>query len=123
MHSAADDNLIRRSCFDAHLSFSNPDFRLSLKNRLSCLAYGGTVLLPISGLDLGSSEGGFMIRWLFKAASVLTIVQLSTALPAMAAGPVKSLDPEPPFVICESQRYALCAQADCFVYNGVAYCR
>jgi hypothetical protein len=33
-----------------------------------------------------------------------------------------SLDPETPFVICRHQRYALCAEAPCFVYNGVAYC-
>jgi hypothetical protein len=32
------------------------------------------------------------------------------------------LNPAPPFVICQHQRYALCAAADCFVYNGVAYC-
>jgi hypothetical protein len=31
-------------------------------------------------------------------------------------------DPEPPFVVCDDQRYALCATAECFVYNQVAYC-
>ena len=31
--------------------------------------------------------------------------------------------PEPPFVICQDQRYALCAEASCVVYNGVAYCQ
>ena len=28
-----------------------------------------------------------------------------------------------PFVVCSHQRYALCASASCFVYNGVAYCQ
>lgn len=32
------------------------------------------------------------------------------------------LNPAPPFVTCPHQQYALCAAADCFVYNGVAYC-
>ncbi|HZR82673.1 MAG TPA: hypothetical protein VFD92_16385 [Candidatus Binatia bacterium] len=31
-------------------------------------------------------------------------------------------EPESPFVVCEDQRYALCASAECFVYNLVAYC-
>ena len=30
--------------------------------------------------------------------------------------------PGTPFVICQDQRYALCAEASCFVYDGVAYC-
>lgn len=34
-----------------------------------------------------------------------------------------SLTPDPPFVICENQDYALCAEASCFVYDGVAYCK
>lgn len=33
------------------------------------------------------------------------------------------LNPAPPFVTCPHQQYALCAAADCFVYNGVAYCK
>lgn len=28
-----------------------------------------------------------------------------------------------PFVVCEDQTYALCAAAQCFVYNGLAYCK
>src|ERR1700680_1932405 len=32
-------------------------------------------------------------------------------------------DPAPPFAICQNQRYALCAEASCFVYDGVAYCK
>jgi hypothetical protein len=33
------------------------------------------------------------------------------------------LNPAPLFVVCQHQQYALCAAADCFVYNGVAYCK
>jgi hypothetical protein len=32
-------------------------------------------------------------------------------------------DPAPPFAVCQNQRYALCAEASCFVYDGVAYCK
>jgi hypothetical protein len=32
-------------------------------------------------------------------------------------------DPEPPFVVCNNQTYALCAEASCFVYDGVASCK
>ena len=48
-----------------------------------------------------------------------------TALPCPSAHGQSdgSLDPEPPFVICEDQRYALCAASQCFVYNQVAYCK
>jgi hypothetical protein len=42
--------------------------------------------------------------------------------PALAFHLDPDLNPAPPFVICQHQRYALCAAADCFVYNGVAYC-
>jgi hypothetical protein len=34
-----------------------------------------------------------------------------------------SPDPAPPFAVCQNQRYALCAEASCFVYDGVAYCK
>ena len=33
------------------------------------------------------------------------------------------LAPEPPFVVCQNQTYALCAAASCFIYNLVAYCQ
>ena len=64
-----------------------------------------------------------MIRWLFKAAPILAAIQLFTAVSVFGADTVKPLDPNPPFVICKKQRYALCAAADCFVYNQVAYCK
>lgn len=54
------------------------------------------------------------MRWIFKAASFLVTFQLFATISAFGA--------EPPFVICQNQRYALCAEASCFVYNGLAYC-
>ena len=48
--------------------------------------------------------------------------QLFAAVSAFGFHLDPSLDPEPPFVICENQQYALCAEASCFVYDGVAYC-
>jgi hypothetical protein len=64
-----------------------------------------------------------MIRGLCKAAPVLALIQLFTVATVFGAETTKSFTPEPPFVICEKQRYALCAAADCFVYDGLAYCR
>ena len=61
--------------------------------------------------------------WLLKATSVMVAVQLFTAVSAFGFHLDPSLDPEPPFVICKKQRYALCAAASCFVYDGVAYCK
>ena len=55
--------------------------------------------------------------WLLTVISALVTVQLVAAVPAVAAAP------EPPFVVCHDQSYALCATANCTVYNGVAYCR
>jgi hypothetical protein len=54
------------------------------------------------------------------ALSAVVVVLLFAGSWAAAAD--TAADPEPPFVICEDQRYALCASASCFVYNGVAYC-
>src|SRR6202035_1333637 len=45
------------------------------------------------------------------------------AISAFASHLDPPLNPEPPFVICENQQYALCAEASCFVYDGVAYCK
>jgi hypothetical protein len=53
----------------------------------------------------------------------MVTVQLLTAVSAVAFHEDPLLNPEPPFVICQDQRYALCAAASCFVYNGVAYCQ
>jgi hypothetical protein len=62
-----------------------------------------------------------MIRSFFKALPVLAAVQLLAAVSAFGAGTAP--DAQSPFVICEKQRYALCAEASCFVFDGVAYCK
>jgi hypothetical protein len=54
--------------------------------------------------------------WLNTVISALVTIQLVAAVPTAAA-------PDPPFVVCHDQAYALCATASCTVYNGVAYCR
>jgi hypothetical protein len=60
--------------------------------------------------------------WLITAISAMVTVQLVATVPTIAFHGDPSLDPEPPFVVCHDQRYALCATASCVVYNGVAYC-
>ncbi len=64
-----------------------------------------------------------MIRRLLEAAPFVVAIQLLTAIVAFGFDAVPAADPEPPFVICSHQRYALCADASCFVYDGVAYCK
>src|SRR5512146_1324625 len=64
-----------------------------------------------------------MPRWFLKAASIMATIQLLAAVSAFGFHLDPDLDPEPPFVICQNQVYALCAQASCFVYDGVAYCK
>ncbi len=63
------------------------------------------------------------MRRLVQAASIIAALQLFTSIPAFGFPFDPSLDPDPPFVICHNQPYALCAEASCFVYNGVAYCK
>jgi len=58
--------------------------------------------------------------WFLRAAYILAVIQILTAVSAFGSSADPSADPEPPFVICENQRYALCAAASCFVYDGVA---
>lgn len=57
-------------------------------------------------------------------ALALLLLTLSTVWPAKAGGP--GTEVRGPggrvFKICEGQTYALCAVADCFVFNGLAYC-
>jgi hypothetical protein len=64
-----------------------------------------------------------MARRLAAAMSVMVAVQVLAPLPSVAFHDDPPLVPEPPFVVCQDQRYALCAAASCFVYNGVAYCQ
>jgi len=54
---------------------------------------------------------------------VMAAIQSLTAISAFAFNADPLPDPEPPpFVVCKNQTYALCAEATCFVYDGVAYC-
>ena len=52
-------------------------------------------------------------HWFLGAMAAIAAVQLATAGLAAAS----------PFVVCSNQTYALCAEASCFVYDGVAYCK
>jgi hypothetical protein len=63
------------------------------------------------------------MRWFFRIIPIVAAIQVISAISAMGFHLDPSLDPEPPFVICQKQQYALCAEASCFVYNGVAYCK
>jgi hypothetical protein len=63
------------------------------------------------------------MRRLLPFAFLIVLLQFSAASSAFAFHLDPALNPEPPFVICQNQRYALCAEASCFVYNGVAYCQ
>jgi hypothetical protein len=63
------------------------------------------------------------LRRLLFAATILAAVGLQFAAPVLAQGAQPEFAPEPPFVICQHQRYALCAEASCFVYDTVAYCQ
>jgi hypothetical protein len=59
---------------------------------------------------------------LLQATYIIAALQLFTTAAAFGFHLDPPLDPETPFVICENQHYALCAEASCFVYDGVAYC-
>jgi hypothetical protein len=50
-----------------------------------------------------------------------TVLSIMTA-PAVAYHLDPPVAPEPPFVVCQDQKYALCITGTCFVYNGLAYC-
>jgi hypothetical protein len=70
-------------------------------------------------VTMRSSLPPALICWLaIAAAPTLATQGASSAAPPSAPSPA----PEPPFAICRDQRYALCAAATCFVYDGVAYC-
>ncbi|UZR30614.1 hypothetical protein [Methylococcus mesophilus] len=57
-----------------------------------------------------------MIRFLLW----LTLISASLAVAEPA---VSEQSQEPPINICKNQTYALCASAECFVYDNVAYCK
>src|SRR5713101_6370055 len=50
-------------------------------------------------------------------------IQIFTTISAFGFHLDPSPDPEPPFVVCENQPYALCAEASCFIYDGASYCK
>jgi hypothetical protein len=64
-----------------------------------------------------------IVHWFLGATYTMAAVQLLTAVSAFGFHLDPSLDPEPPFVVCQDQQYALCAAASCFVYDGAAYCK
>jgi len=55
------------------------------------------------------------MRRLLKIISLLAAIQVFTAISAFGFHLDPSLNPEPPFVVCKDQRYALCAEASCFM--------
>jgi hypothetical protein len=63
------------------------------------------------------------MRRSLKVYALATAAQLLIIASGFAQGADSALTPEPPFVICQHQRYALCAEASCFVYDAVAYCK
>ncbi len=63
------------------------------------------------------------MRLLSRIILLLAAMQVYNAIPAFAFHLDPDLNPEPPFAICNHQRYALCAEARCFVFDGVAYCK
>lgn len=63
------------------------------------------------------------MRRFLRLIPMLAAIQALTAISAFGFHLDPSLNPEPPFVVCDHQRYALCAEAACFVYDGVAYCK
>jgi hypothetical protein len=63
------------------------------------------------------------MRRFLRIIPILAAIQVFTAISAFSFHLDPSLDPEPPFVVCKNQRYALCAEASCFVYDEVAYCK
>ena len=54
----------------------------------------------------------------FKAASLAVFV-----VEALCASAAEPQAPASPFTICRDQTYALCATAQCFVFNKVSYCK
>src|ERR1044072_2982005 len=62
------------------------------------------------------------VNWVLGLTSTIATVQLITSVAAFGFQNDPALDPSP-FVVCEDQKYALCAEASCFVFDGVAYCK
>ena len=63
------------------------------------------------------------MRRFIEGAAIVAAVQLIIVVSAFAAPVDSAPSVTNPFVICSNQKYALCAEASCFVYNFVAYCQ
>jgi hypothetical protein len=63
------------------------------------------------------------MRRFLEATVILLVVHLLTTVPLYASSGDPALNPKLPFVVCQDQRYALYAEAHCFVYKGAAYCK
>lgn len=62
-------------------------------------------------------------RWFLGLLPTIAAVQLITTVAAFGFHQDPAPEPEPPFAVCRDQPYALCAEASCFVYDSVAYCK
>jgi hypothetical protein len=63
------------------------------------------------------------MRRLLRIIPILAAIQFVASISVFGFHLDPSLNPTRPFVVCDNQEYALCAEASCFVYNGVAYCK
>src|SRR5262244_3986904 len=59
----------------------------------------------------------------FRPMVIMVVLAVFAPVPSAAFHLDPPLTPEPPFVVCQDQPYALCAAASCFIYNLVAYCQ
>jgi hypothetical protein len=70
---------------------------------------------------MGDGPRSGRAHWLVGAPAAVQLLGVAAAAFGLQGGAAPA--PEPPFVVCQDQEYALCAAARCFVYDGVAYCR
>ncbi len=61
------------------------------------------------------------LRAVLSSTFVAVLLALSLAAPASAA--TDATPPAAGLTICENQTYALCLTAQCFVFDGVSYCK
>src|SRR5262247_4138346 len=89
---------------------------------ISASAYDG----PVGRLTAsGARAVAFTVRvsrTLVGVVAAAGMVLSTMAAPALAFHGDPAIAPEPPFVVCQDQTYALCIAGSCFIYNGVAYC-
>jgi hypothetical protein len=63
------------------------------------------------------------MRRICQTTMILAAIQLFIVVSAFGFHEDPPLSLETPFVMCNNNWYALCAEAKCFVYDGVAYCK